>query len=218
MAKPRVLYWDIETSLELVSVFDLKYNDFIDPSNIYQERHLISAAWQWEGEEKVHSVSLLDFPSMFKKDPHNDKGVCEKLHEVLSSADCLVAHNGDSFDTKYVETRMLFHGLSPLPVIPSIDTYKIAKNRFKFNSNKLDYLGHYLGLGRKIQTTKGLWLGALKGDPKAIKEMVTYNKQDVVLLKKVFQKLQPFCQNHINRQLFGQTEGCPRCGSKKVQS
>ena len=214
---PRVLLWDIETSLQLVAVFDLKYNEFIAPENLITERYVLCASWKWFGEKTIHHVSVLDNPTLYAKDPTNDRHVLETLHKVLSSADVIIGHNGDAFDTKYVETRMLFHGLPPLPPIPSIDTCTVAKNRFKFNSNKLAYLGQFLKVGRKIQTTPGLWHRVLRGETKAIKEMVRYNIQDVVLLERVFLKLRPYIANHLNRQLFGHT-GCPRCGSSNVQS
>lgn len=215
--EPRILLWDIETSLELAAVFDLKYNEFIDPANLVTERYVICAAWKWLGAKQIHTTSVLDRPALFKKAPSNDQHVIRTLHNVLSQADVIVAHNGDQFDTKYVETRMLFHGLAPLPPITSIDTCTVAKQRFKFNSNKLDYLGAFLNVGRKKPTTNGLWLRVLKGDRSAIREMVEYNKGDVALLERVFTKLRPYIANHVNRQLFGQT-GCPRCGSPKIQS
>jgi len=112
---------------------------------------------------------------------------------------------------------MLKHGLPPLPPVSTIDTYKVAKQKFNFNSNKLDYIGRYLDLGGKMSTPKGLWLKVLVGDPKAIQTMVEYNKRDVTLLENVFLKLRPYIPNHINRELYG-AEGCPRCGSKKTQS
>jgi hypothetical protein len=218
LSKPhiRVLYYDIETSLQLVSVFGLSHNDWIDPDNLISERHLISACWQWEGEDKVHSVSLLDDPKRFKKDIHDDYHVVKTLHGIMSQADVLIGHNSDSFDKPFLDTRAIYHGLDPLPPITSIDTYKVAKQRFRFNSNKLSYLGTYLGLGAKMETSKGLWHKVLKGDKAAIKEMTSYNKRDVTLLRDVFLKLQPYVANHVNRQLYGET-GCPRCGSSKVQ-
>lgn len=214
---PKILIWDIETSLNLVTVFDLANNDYIDPSAIVRERYVICASWKWYGESKIHAVSVLDDPNLYASDPYNDKHVIETLHKVLSKADVIVAHNGDNFDTKYVETRILFHGLPALPPITSIDTYKTAKSRFRFNSNKLDYLGNYLKVGRKKPTTAGLWMRVFRGEKAAVREMIEYNKQDVLLLERVFVKLQPYINNHINRQLFNKT-GCPRCGSKKIQS
>lgn len=217
MAEPRILIYDIETSLQTVAVFGLQYNDFIDPVNIITERHVVCVCWQWLGEKKVYSVSLLDDPKRFAKDIHDDTHVLEVFHKVLSEADVIVAHNGDNFDYRYLKTRMLKHGLSALPPVTSIDTYKVAKQQFMFNSNKLDYLGKFLGLGGKKSTPKGLWLEVLAGSQKAIQTMVDYNKRDVTLLRDVFLKLRPYMPNHINRELFGKT-GCPRCGSHKVQS
>lgn len=217
MSGPRILFYDIETSLQLAAIFDLKYNDFIAPENLITERYVISICWQWSGESKVHSVSVLDDPKRFKADPSDDSYVLRKFHEVLSQADVIVAHNGDAFDYRYLKTRMLKHGLSALPPVTSIDTYKVAKTQFKFNSNRLDYIGKFLGLGGKKSTPKGLWLDVLKGERKAIQTMVDYNKRDVTLLKDVFMKLRAYIPNHINRELVGDS-GCPRCGSSKVQS
>ena len=217
MAQPRTLFYDIETSLQPVAVFQLKNQDWINPDYILAERHVISICWMWLGEKKVHSVSLLDDPKRFAKDPHDDKHVLEVFHKVLMEADIIVHHNGDCFDKRYLDTRMLVHGMEPLPPIASVDTYKVAKARFMLNSNKLDYIGGLLKVGRKKQTSPGLWMRVLNGERKAIQEMVSYNKQDVLLLRDVFLKLRPYIPNHINRELFGGT-GCPRCGSHKIQS
>lgn len=214
---PKTLLFDIETSLQPVAVFQLAGNDWIQPENILAERHLVSVCWKWLGESKIYSVSLLDDPKRFAKDPHDDKHVAEVFHDVMMEADCLVGHNSDSFDIKYLKTRMLVHGLTPLPPISSLDTYKVLKQQFMLNSNKLDYAGKILGLGRKKDTPKGLWLDVLAGSKKAIKIMVDYNKRDVTLLEDVFKKLVPYIPNHMNRELFGGT-GCPKCGSNKIQS
>lgn len=216
--EPRILFWDIETTHNLTAVFRLFNNDYISHDNLLQERYIVCAAWKWLGESTVHSFSTLDCPKHQKAHPHDDQYVLQKLHQILSAADVIVAHNGDQYDLKFAETRMLYHGLSPLPPIPTIDTLKVAKSRFMFNSNKLDYLGQFLGLGKKIHTDNSLWLRVLQGEPAAIREMVTYNKQDIVLLEKVFTKLRPYIANHVSRELFGQQTGCPRCGSLKFQS
>lgn len=218
--EPRVLFYDLETSLQTVAVFQLGGNDWIRPENLLTERSIICAAWQWLGEDKIHTVSVLDDPKRFAKDQHDDYHVVKTIRDVMAEADVIVAHYGDSFDNKYVKTRTLKHGLDPLPPYVSIDTKKIAKQVFYFNANNLDYIGKFLGIGSKIHVPGGLWLKILRGGPdavQAIKTMVTYNKGDVALLRKVFMKFRPYIPNYVNRELFGNT-GCPRCGSKKVQS
>lgn len=220
MAEPKIVLWDIETTHNLAAIFRL-FEDYTSHENIIQERYIVSASWKELGSKAVHAVSTLDNPRLYKADPHNDRFVVETLHKVLSEADVIIAHNGDAYDSKFVEGRMLFHGLPPLPPITSIDTLKVAKSRLLLNSNKLDYLARYLGFGKKVKTDNQLWLDVLKGGEAArtaIKKMVVYNKHDVVLLEKVFLKLRPYCANHINRALFGGTNGCPRCGSTHVQS
>lgn len=217
MAEPKIILWDIETSHNIAAIFRL-FEDYTSHENIIQERYIICASWKELGSKEVFSVSVLDNPKLYAKDPHDDRYVVETLHKVLSSADVIIAHNGDAYDTKFAEGRMLAHNLPPLPPIPSIDTLKIAKSRLLLNSNKLDYIARYLKIGQKVHTNNELWLRVLQGDKKAIREMVEYNKYDVVLLEKVFMRLRPYAANHINRMLFGQTDGCPRCGSKHVQS
>lgn len=182
---------------------------------------MVCASWKWLGEKQVHSVSVLDNPTLYKKDPHNDYHVTSTLYQVLSQADVLVAHNGDSYDTKWVRGRMLYHRFSPLPPLTTVDTKVMAQQLFNLNSNRLDYLARYLGLGQKKEINPERWLEILRGGPKAvsaIREMVSYNKVDIQVLEKVFKRLKPWLPRYVNLQLYGRGDGtyCPRCGSKHV--
>lgn len=219
--EPKIVLWDIETTHNLAAVFKLFGEDYIPHTNVLQERYIVCAAWKTLGKKGISAVSTLDNP-LYETDPHNDLHVVTTLHQVLSEADVIVAHNGDKYDIKFTEGRMLHHGLPPLPPIVKIDTLKELKNRFLLNSNRLDYVGQFLGVGRKVHTSPGLWLRVLQGDKSAVKEMVKYNKQDVALLEAVFMKLRPYIASHVNRQLFvdngdGKTN-CPRCGSSRTKS
>lgn len=217
MKEPRIILWDIETTHNVAAVFRLFGEDYIPHGNLLQERYVVCACWKALGEKKVHSVATIDDKKAFTRDPHNDAFVIRTLHKVLSEADVIVAHNGDKYDIKFFNGRAIAHGLTPLPPIVQIDTFKIAKLKFLFNSNRLDYLGKYLGFEGKLKTEPGLWLRVLKGERAAVREMVTYNKQDVVLLEQVFLKLRPYMPNYFNRELLGRS-GCPRCGSLKTHS
>lgn len=218
--EPRVRLYDLETGFNVLAAWGLYNDNGIPHDNILQERYIVSGCWKDLGVDTMHSTSLLDDPKRFKKDPTDDYHVCKVLHEMMQEADILVAHNGDSFDKPYLNARLIFHGFPPLPPIPSIDTKLVCRKHFRFNNNRLDYVGQYLGVGKKQETEKGLWLKVLKGDPKAVRTMLAYNKQDVLLLERVFKKLSPYVQNHLHRGLFGHQTGCPRpgCGSLKVQA
>lgn len=210
---PNIVLWDIETSHNILAKFDLR-EEYSNHANILQERYMICAAWKTLGG-KMKTVSVLDDPKRFKKSPHDDRHVIETLHGSLTEADALVAHNGDRFDWKWLKGRILVHGLPPLPPITTIDTLKVARKNFMLNSNRLDYLGKLLGFGGKATTPPGLWLDALRGDKKAIKTMVAYNRRDVELLEHVYRKLEPYIATP-NRHLYGD-DGCPACGSLRMQ-
>lgn len=211
---PRILLYDLETSHNICAVFRLYDSDNgIPHQNILTERYIISGSWKWLDEKRVYATAVKPGANP------SDKEVCQRLYEAIAASDIVVAHNGNEFDWKWLQGRLIFHGFPPLPPITKIDTLHIARSQFLFNSNRLDYLGQYLGLGRKTKTEPELWLKVLAGDARAIKQMVSYNKQDVLLLEKIFLKLRPY-MSQLNRQMYeeiGEVK-CPRCGSEKTRS
>jgi hypothetical protein len=214
---PRVLLWDIETTHNIVATFQLYGEDYIPHGNLLQERYIVCACWKWLGEKRIYSVSTLDDPKRFKRNPHDDRHVVSTLHGLMSSADAIVAHNGDQYDTRFLRGRAIAAGLPPFAPVRTIDTKKIAKRHFLFNSNRLDYLGKLLGLDGKLHTEPGLWLRVLKGDAEAIRSMVRYNKRDVELLEQIFLRLRPYMPDYLNAELFG-GEGCHQCGGTQFRS
>lgn len=207
----KIIVWDIETAPLLVTSWGL-FKPYLTHENIEREGNLLTAAWKEVGKKEVHSVSI--DPSS----PQDDAILVSTLRDALEGADVIVAHNGDWFDLPWLNARLAFHGLPPLPPIKTVDTLKVAKRQFRFTANRLDYLGQYLGLGRKIKTDYDLWKQVLAGNEKALEKMIRYNKQDVLLLEKVYLKLRPFMLHHPNQALVdGETGKCPVCGSGHLQ-
>lgn len=206
MSKPKVLFFDIETSPNLAYVWGKWEQDVIAFESEWQ---IMSIAWKWQGAAKVHCMTASVEVS--------DEAVCKKLHELLSEADVVIAHNGDEFDLKKARARFVVHGFKPLKPLATVDTLKVAKKYFKFNSNKLDDLGKTLGVGRKVKHSGfDMWLGCLKGNSKSWAKMAHYNKQDVKLLERVYLKLKPWMERHPNLAALQDKKGCPGCGSKNV--
>jgi hypothetical protein len=142
------------------------------------------------------------------------------LHDLFDSVNVVIAHNNNAFDYKWVYGRFAVHGIPPPSPCQLIDTLLIARSKFKFNSHKLKDLGKYFNLGDKIDTGGiDLWYRCIElDDSKAWSLMCKYNKQDVVLLEKVYNHMLPFITNHPNIGLMNDTlVACPNCGSKKVQ-
>jgi hypothetical protein len=211
MSKQKVLIYDIENTPTVVTTWGLWEQNAIET---LEEWYIMSVSWKWLGEKETHVIALPDFKG-YSKDKKNDKNLCIFLRELFDEADVLVAHNGDEHDQKKSNARFIYNGLTPPSPYKTIDTKKIAKRYFKFNSNSLNNLGTYLKLGNKIENSGiKLWRACMNGDLKAWSLMKKYNKQDVVLLEKVYNKLMPWAKNtpilHIGCK-------CGQCGSDDLQ-
>lgn len=214
--KPRILIYDIENTPTVVTVWKLWEADAIET---LEEWYILSYSYKWLGEDKVHVVALPDFKG-YKNNKKDDKLLCESLYKLFDEADIVIAHNGDEHDQKKSNARFIYNGILPPSPYKSIDTKKVAKKYFKFNSNSLNNLGTYLKLGNKIENSGiSLWRACMNGDPKAWSLMKKYNKQDVVLLEKVYLKLLPWMTQHPNHGIIiGERSVCPNCGSEHLQS
>lgn len=215
-SKTRILLWDIETAPNLGYVWGKWEQNVIEfKSNWY----ILCVAAKWLDEKRVVTHSLPDFRGLYKLDKEDDSMLVGALWKLLDKADVVIAHNGDSFDIKKANARFAIHGMEPPSPYRSIDTRKLAKRYFKFDSNKLDDLGEILNLGRKLPTGGfKTWKGCMQGDRKSWKKMIEYNKQDVLLLEKVYLALRPWMVNHPNINILdGRLDACPTCGSGEIQ-
>lgn len=191
-----------------------------DASAVWVERdtYILMFGAKWLGERKTKIYALPDYPG-YAKDKHSDKKLCGDLHRLLSEATHVCAHNGDAFDIKKINSRLIVNGYSPPSPYKTIDTLKLSRRTFKFDSNKLDNLGRYLGEGRKIPNTgAALWRGVVAGDPASVEAMSRYCRQDVELLQRVYLRLRAWHPTHPDLTLHSDGTGCPVCQSHHIQS
>lgn len=211
MSSPRVILIDIETRPSSGYAWGMWEQNIIEQIEPWA---LLCFAYKELGSKKVYSVSRLDFPR-----DKTDESITRAAWEVLNSADVIIGHNLDSFDNRKLKAKFVEYGLKPPKPYKTIDTKKIAKAQFAFDSNSLNYLGEYLGLGSKMDTGGWkLWKRCMAGERAAYKEMIAYNVQDVILLEKLYEILAPWHPNHPNLALYEGRPGCPVCRSPKVQS
>ncbi len=206
--KPKVrrLFFDIETSPNVVFSWSVGYKLQIPPENILKERAIICICYKWAGESKVHSLHW---------DNGDDKAMLEKFIEVLNTADEIIGHNSDQYDIKWIRTRCIYHGITMFPDYTQIDTIKLAKIGFRFNSNKLDYIGGFLGVGNKMHVDFSTWKSiVLDNDEKAMEKMEKYCKVDVIRLQQIYDKLNVYSKykTHVGVLLGNDKCSCPNCG------
>jgi uncharacterized protein YprB with RNaseH-like and TPR domain len=214
MTKPKVLLFDIETMAKKAYVWGNYEQNIIATA---EDWYMLSFAYKWDGESTTHVHALPDY-TIYKSDPTNDKDLTQELWNLFNQADVVIAHNGRKFDVKKANARFIKHSLLPPKPYKIVDTREVAKRYFRFDSNILDDLGEYFGIGRKINTGGfELWLECEKGDKDAWAKMRRYNKQDIILLEKVYKRMLPYMDNHPNiGLLLGNKHACPNCGSSHI--
>lgn len=203
----KILVYDIETTPNLGYVWGKWQQDVVE---FVSEWDLLSFAYKWLGEKQTVSVGTNKF---------SEEVLVRRLWNLFDEADIVIAHNGDQFDQKMMNVKFMQYGLTPPSPYRTIDTKKVARRYFRYNSNKLDDLGKVLGLGRKVQTGGfQLWTGCMSGDERSWTKMLRYNKQDVILLEKIYLKLRPWIENHPNIGLIdeGNPDNCENCGHHKL--
>lgn len=207
------LFFDIETSYIIGWFWRTGKTHYVNHNQVIKDKKIICISYKWQYEDKVHTLRWTNNQC--------DKSLVKKFIKILGEADEIVAHNGDRFDIKEIRTRAIKQGLLMFPMYRTLDTLKKARKYFSFNSNRLDYLGEFLEVGRKLEHEGiDLWHGVIRDkSKKAMNKMVKYCEQDVILLEDVFNVLSPYIDHNTNHAVI---QGyykwhCPNCSTKKVE-
>jgi hypothetical protein len=213
----KILLFDLETAPLRSYVWGI-WNQNLGHSlgMIESDWFLLTWSAKWLYDDKVMADRLTP-EEVFDED---DSRICKSLWLLLDEADVVVAHNGLKFDLKRMNTRFLKNNIKPPMPYQIIDTLAHARKRFAITSNKLDYIGKFLGVGEKIDTGGfDLWKRCMQGDSDALAEMERYNIQDVQLLEDVYVELLPFIKPHPNVGLFitEDVHCCPSCGGTDLK-
>lgn len=220
--EPRILVLDIETLPNLDEALEVWPGLGTFPGLTLKATvsSILCIGYKWYGDTKTHCIKAWDFPG-WKKNVNDDKALLKEFLKVVDGATAVCTHNGKRFDWKHIQTRLLYHKLDPLPKLPHIDTKQIASQHLYAFRNKLDYLGKTFLDDRKTDHEGwDLWVKSHRRDPKALKLMEKYCKQDVNLTERLFVKLRPFANAIPNYNLFKDhnKDACPSCGSTRLRS
>lgn len=185
---------------------------------------IINFGYKWIGDKgKAKCINSWDYPKSWVKSGDRyqncDKAICKEILKMFHEADVIVAHYGNKFDRKFINARLMAHGLGTIPRhIPQVDTWDLARRHLGLKSNRLDNLAKQFGVERKMDHGMGwrLWEEVRRGKKKYMRLMTRYCAQDVDCLEQVFHKLRHLAANipHANKE--GVT--CASCGSTHLQS
>jgi hypothetical protein len=215
-----ILTLDIETAPLEAYTWGL-WDQNVGLDQIKTEWSILSYCAKWLNNKKL---IYRDTGGKGVKRVRDDAGILDDIWHLLDNADIVVAQNGNRFDIRKINARLLMHGYGPYSPIRTIDTLTVAKKYFGFSSNKLAWMSKHL-----TDTPKSdhrdfpgfeLWVECLKDNPKAWEEMKTYNQIDTVACEQLYLKLRPWITNHPNLGAYSDADGkpaCPKCGSADIQ-
>lgn len=217
-ASPRILLIDIETAPILGYVWSL-WKQNVGLNQIKEEWYILSYCAKWLHEPEIMYRDV-------RENPHSDESLMEPLWKLLDEADIIIGQNGKAFDMPKIQARLIMAGHMPPRPYKVIDTLIMAKQQFRFTSNKLEWMtGESAGLTtlKKNQHSKfpgfTLWAECLKGNPEAWDEMREYNIPDVTSMEELYLKLRPWYVGHPNLAAYVESTEvlCPKCLSPDIK-
>lgn len=209
---PKILIFDIETAPMQAFVWK-RYKENVSLDQTISESFMLCWSAKWLYDETVMGDVLTTTEAILE----DDKRIVTSLYNLINQADIIVAYNGRNFDIPYMNQRFLVYGFPPYVPVHVVDPYETAKNVFRFSSNKMDNIATQLGLQNKIKTDFLLWKRCLGGETEALNEMLTYNKQDVVVLEEIYCRILPWIKNHPNISNYLENKiSCVKCGSENL--
>jgi DNA polymerase elongation subunit (family B) len=209
----RILLLDIETAPNEVYVWGL-YQQNVAINQIVSSGHILCWAAKWLDEKTMHFDSIHN---------HRDQKnpfflMLHSLHRLLDEADAVVTYNGIKFDIPTINRELLKHDFKPPAPYKNIDLLQHVRRKFRFPSNKLDFVIQDLGIGKKT-THEGqpLWNKCMAGNPTAWKKMQRYNENDVTQMEKLYRRVLGWIDQHPNQATHEEGMCCPNCSSVKYQ-
>lgn len=209
-----MLLLDIETAPNIAHVWGL-YKQNVGINQIQAPGYVMCWAAKWYGDTKV-SYARVGYEN---GQVTGAREMLEPIWAMLDEADIVVHYNGKSFDIPTLNKEFVLHGFMPPSPYRQVDLLKVCRAQFRWPSNKLDYVCRQLGIGKKVKHAgHELWNQCMAGDERAWATMRRYNRNDVVILEALYDRLMPWIKGHPNHNLWSGRPCCVRCGSHNLQS
>lgn len=188
----------------------------IEASNLSASMgYVLAIGYKWAHEKKAKVLTLAQYPGKKKTD---DTELLKAFEPIFLKADVVVHHFGQYYDIPFLQTRRIIHKMNPLPVVSQVDTWRIAKKRLKFHSNRLDAILKALGCPyQKTALDGNIWIDASAGDRKALKYVAEHCYWDVMVLEWVYNRLKSVWDQHPT-VYSAANNPCKVCGKGKMLS
>lgn len=178
----------------------------IHPDDVIEWPRSICAAARFYGEKEIM------FAAEWEKGGHEE--FMRKTWEWYDQAHYVIGHNLQSFDSRHLKAGWAEYGWASPSPWKTVDTLKVARAEFAFESNTLAALCDRLGVPSKTDKyDANVAHAAVAGDVKAQKRLQKYNEGDIKATQAAYDRLRPWIKNHPHLgQFTGEAWSCPNCG------
>jgi uncharacterized protein YprB with RNaseH-like and TPR domain len=123
-----------------------------------------------------------------------DREIVKHLIKDMKKYDIICGYYSARFDIPYIRSRALRYNIKfpSANELRHIDLYFTVKKNLRLNSNRLATVSEFLGVPGKTIIKSEYWVSALSGDETSLKYIQNHNLKDVIVLEKVFNKMQPY--------------------------
>lgn len=182
----------------------------IHADDVVEWPRTICAAARWYGDKEVM------FAAEWEEGGHEE--FMRKVWHWYDDCDVSAGHNIVGFDEKHLRSSWALYGWAPPAPWKTIDTLRVARQAFGYESNTLDSLAKRLGIDAKTDKYDArIAHAAVDGDKKAQKTLRKYNEGDIIATEGLLNRLRPWLPGHVHLgQWTGSDMVCPNCGSEKV--
>ncbi len=175
---------------------------------------ILTFGYKYVGRGTVRVLCLPPGPDLLRA----ERQLLQQIRPILLDTDVWLTHYGTRYDVPMINSRLLYHRLAPLPPLPHIDTWRVAKTQLKLHSNRLLAVQTHLQLPvSKNAIRPEAWLRALGGHRPSLRTIATHNRRDVLVLEAAYLRLRSVIRPHPTRSVFDPAAGCPTCGSPRLQ-
>ena len=198
---PRVLLLDIETRPAEGYFFGL-FKQNIGIQAVKDPGGMMSIAAKWYDSNDTY---------FFADWTVGHRQMLENTHELLTEAAVVVHYNGESFDIPHINREFWQNDIPEPAPFKQVDLLKEIRRKFRFLSNKLDFVSQQVGVGQKVEHQgMPLWIACMEGDTEAQAKMREYNVGDVRLTERLFNKALPWLRA-VPLPIFISLDDAPAC-------
>ena len=174
LAMGKVGFFDIESS-QLQADFGFMYSWYI--KTLGEEEYFHAVVTQDEIREGIL-----------------DKRIVEELVEALRQYKRIYTFYGSRFDLPFCRTRALVHKLKFVPygLVEHRDLWYLVRRILKLHRNRLECVCDALDIKGKTHLEPKTWVLANTGNAGALEYIAEHNRMDVIILERVFNRLQEF--------------------------